>query len=55
MPKTPYTMRDFNDDKVRQIMDFNPASGRLRQRSILELSIFVGAVLAYLGALALSA
>jgi hypothetical protein len=55
MPRQPYTMRDFNNDKVRQIMDFNPASGRHRQRSILEFGIFISAVLAYLGALALGA
>jgi hypothetical protein len=55
MPRNDFAMRDFNGDKVEQIMDFNLASNRRRHRSLLEFGIFIGAVLAYLGALALSA
>ena len=55
MTRNTYTMRDFNDRKVEQIMEFDPASGRRRQRSFLEFGVFLGAVLTYLGALALSA
>ncbi len=55
MHYSPYFMRDLNGAKVDRIMDFNVASGRARPRSLLEIGVFLGAVLAYLGALALSA
>lgn len=55
MRHTPYFMRDLNGSKVDQIMDFNVVSGRNRSRSVFEFSVFVAALLTYLGALALSA
>ena len=54
MHYSPYFMRDVNGAKIERIMDFNVASGRPRPRSLVEFSIFLGAVLTYLGALALS-
>jgi hypothetical protein len=51
---SPYLMRDFNDDKIESIMAFNVADRRLRSRSILEISLFLGAVAGYLSALALA-
>ncbi len=55
MQDSPYFMRDLSGAKIERIMDFNVASGRARPRSLLEISVFAGALLAYLGALALSA
>lgn len=56
MPKpSPYLMRDFNDRKIDTIMAFNLAERRPRSRSVLEFSLFLGALAGYLSALALSA
>jgi hypothetical protein len=52
---SPYLMRDFHHDKIDSIMAFNVAGQRLRPRAMLELSLFLGAVAGYLGALALAA
>ena len=55
MPANSYTMRDLSGRKVQQIMDFNVAKRRNRPRSVLEISLFFGALAAYLGMLAISA
>lgn len=55
MPKRNFILRDLNGAKVDQIMNFNVASGSIRPRSVFEFSVFLTAVLIYVGALALSA
>lgn len=52
---SPYLMRDFNDRKIDDIMDFNLVDRRSRSRSILEFGLFVSALAGYLGALAFAA
>lgn len=52
---SPYLMRDFNDNKIDTIMAFNVAERKSRSRSILEISLFLGAVIGYLSALAIAA
>lgn len=52
---SPYLMRDFNDNKIDSIMAFNVTERRHRTRSVLEFGLFLGALVGYLGALALSA
>ncbi|MGD1984530.1 MAG: hypothetical protein PVF93_11550 [Chromatiaceae bacterium] len=52
---SPYLMRDFNGRKVDAIMAFNLVDRRARSRSILEFSLFVGALAGYLSALAFAA
>ena len=52
---SPYLMRDFNDRKIDTIMDFNVVERRSRSRSIFEISLFLGALTGYLGALAIAA
>jgi hypothetical protein len=49
-----YRMRDFNDNKVQEIMDFDPVRRRRRAGSMLEFSVFLFAVAGYLLALAAS-
>ena len=55
MHPSPYFMRDLNGSKVDSIMDFNVALRRRRSRSVLEISVFVAALTAYLCVLALNA
>jgi hypothetical protein len=55
MPCNRYLMRDLNGRKIDQIMDFNVAQRRSRSRSVVEISIFLGALAAYLTMLAISA
>jgi hypothetical protein len=52
---SPYLMRDFNNRKIDAIMSFNVADRHARSRSILEISLFFGALAGYLSALALAA
>lgn len=54
MQHRPYFMRDLNGRKIDSIMQFNVALRRSRPRSVFEISVFFGALLAYLCALALS-
>ncbi|MCB1926275.1 MAG: hypothetical protein KDJ27_21515 [Gammaproteobacteria bacterium] len=55
MPKHRYAMRDLRGAKIDEIMSFNVAEGHSRPRSLFEFTVFLGAVLVYLGALAISA
>lgn len=55
MQHSRYFMRDLNGRKIDSIMEFNVALGRSRSRSMFEISVFFGALLTYLCALALSA
>lgn len=50
-----YVMRDFNDDKIDAIMQFDVSAGRGRSRSVLEFGVFMLALLGYLGMLVLAA
>lgn len=50
-----YLMRDFNNGKIDEIMSFNPASSHRRPRSILELSLFLAALVGYLLVLSFAA
>lgn len=52
---SPYLMRDFNTGKIDTIMAFNVVERRARSRSILEISLFLGALAGYLSALAIAA
>jgi hypothetical protein len=52
---SPYLMRDFNAPKIDAIMRMNLVDRRARSRSILEFSLFVGALAGYLTALAFAA
>ena len=52
---SPYLMRDFNGSKIDGIMAFNVTERRHRTRSVLEFGLFLGALVGYLSALALSA
>lgn len=52
---SPYLMRDFTGGKIDTIMAFNVTERRHRSRSVLEFSLFLGALVGYLSALALSA
>ncbi len=54
MPTSRYLMRDLNGRKIDQIMDFNVAQRRSESRSILEISVFLVALAAYLGTLAIT-
>lgn len=55
MPASRYQMRDLNGRKIDQIMDFNVAKRRSQSRSVLEFSVFIAALTAYLGMLAITA
>lgn len=55
MSSNRYLMRDFNTGKIDHIMRFDVSQRRSRSRSFLEFSVFLAAVIAYLGVLALSA
>ena len=55
MNYSPYFMRDLNGDKVDSIMQFNVALKQPRSRSVLEISLFVGALMSYLCVLAFTA
>jgi hypothetical protein len=54
MPGSRYVMRDLNGHKIDGIMRYNVAQRRNRSRSILEITLFLMLLVAYLGALSLS-
>jgi len=51
----PYVMRDLNGHKIDGIMRFDVAQRCSRPRSVFEISVFFGALAAYLFALAFTA
>lgn len=50
-----YRMRDLSDRKIEQIMAFDVKERRSRSRSVFEIGVFLVALAAYLGTLAISA
>lgn len=55
MQHSRYFMHDLNGHKVDSIMDYNVALRRSRSHSVIEITVFLLVVAAYLGALAFTA